>query len=540
MNWKTSGNWGILRKLPIKTLLVQLSLSWVLGGLLFAHLPALADNDEFSPFMRRPGTKTITLLAVNDVYRLLPANGRGGLAELATLIKRIEAESPETTRFVLAGDTLSPSVESKLFQGRQMVAVWNALGLDVATLGNHEFDYGGDVLKKRMSESRFPWLAANVFDAKTGQPFHHMPAYLLETLDGVKVGFFGLLTPDTVNISKAKGVVRIDDPIATARPLVKQLREAGAQVVVAVTHLTLPEDKRLAAEVPDIDLILGGHEHTLLQSLSGRTPIFKMASDAVNLGRIQLNLDAATGRLLDIDWQVLPVDSQLPADPAVAQTIAEFEQQVRQAMETPLLTLAVPLDVRQSQVRTRETAVGNWFADCYRQVFGSEIAFVNGGSLRSNRIYPEGPFTVADLNAILPFDNTVRVVSVPGATLRQALEHSIASLSDGTETEPGRFLQVSGLTFAYEPSKPAGQRVSNIQVHGQPLQEKRRYTLTTSDFLLQGGNDYTMFAPVMKAVPRSRAAMAEADVIREALAQRSATGPISPATANRITRLDAR
>ena len=140
----------------------------------------------------------VTLLQVNDVYQIAPVDKgqAGGLARVATLRKQILAENPHTF-LVLAGDTLSPSIASSLFQGQQMVDVWNQAGLDIATLGNHEFDFGDDVLLQRLKESRFAWVVANVDDRTTGKPFADLPPYIIKEVDGVKIGFFGLLTPDT-------------------------------------------------------------------------------------------------------------------------------------------------------------------------------------------------------------------------------------------------------------------------------------------------------------------------------------------------------
>lgn len=218
----------------------------------------------------------VTLLQVNDVYQISPVDRgtSGGLARLATLRRRVQAESPHTL-FLLAGDTLSPSVASNIFKGEPMVAAWNAAGLDYATLGNHEFDFGDDVLPARMKASRFTWLAANVIDAHTGKPFGGTPPFVIRKFDSIKVRLFGILTPDTAQSSKPSKNVRFLAPYRTAARVAWQLRARGATVIVAITHLALPEDKQLArAARPDV--IIGGHEHEVIQSQSGCTPIFKM------------------------------------------------------------------------------------------------------------------------------------------------------------------------------------------------------------------------------------------------------------------------
>ncbi len=229
-------------------------------------------------------TVRVTLLQVNDVYQTLPVDrGRaGGLARLATLKKKIQAESPHTL-FLLSGDTLSPSVASSIFKGEQMIAGWNAAGLDYSALGNHEFDFGDDILLERIKASRFTWLAANVVVRKTGKSFGAMPPYVIREFDGVKVGIFGILTKDTETSSSPTKAVRFLAEKATAARIVRQLRSKGATVIIAITHLSMPEDKALA-KAAKIDVIIGGHEHEVMQSQAHCTPIFKMGSDARSPG----------------------------------------------------------------------------------------------------------------------------------------------------------------------------------------------------------------------------------------------------------------
>ncbi|MEO8435369.1 MAG: metallophosphoesterase, partial [Pyrinomonadaceae bacterium] len=237
----------------------------------------LALGGIFPTFAQKPECIVrVTLLQVNDVYQFAPVDGgkNGGLARVSALRKQILAESPHTL-FLMAGDTISPSVESITYKGRQMIDAWNLSGLDYATLGNHEFDFGPDVLRERMSESKFKWLAANVVDKKTGRTFADTPDFLIREFEGVKVGIFGLTLPETITTSRPGPDVDILDPCATASRIVPQIRAGGAQVVIALTHLSMQEDKQLA-RCSGVDLIIGGHEHTLLESMAGHAPIFKM------------------------------------------------------------------------------------------------------------------------------------------------------------------------------------------------------------------------------------------------------------------------
>src|SRR5213594_3086032 len=179
----------------------------------------------------------VTLLQINDHYVLEPVDGgrRGGMARLATLVREVRRENPNTV-FVLAGDTLSPSVESTFLQGTQMIAALNAVGLDFATFGNHEFDFGPSVLIERMNESKFRWLSANVVDRRSGRAFGGASTEVILTLGGARVGLFGLTTPDSAQTSRPGSDIVFGQPVSVGREAASRLRAQGASLVVAVTH----------------------------------------------------------------------------------------------------------------------------------------------------------------------------------------------------------------------------------------------------------------------------------------------------------------
>src|SRR5712691_6125214 len=359
----------------------------------------------------------VTLLQLNDVYQFAPVDGgaRGGLARVLTLRKQIISESPNAL-FLLAGDTISPSVESNTYQGRQMIEAWNASGLDYATFGNHEFDFGPDVLRARMSESHFKWLAANVIDKKTGKTFGDTPEFVIREFDGVKVGIFGILLQETLTSSRPGPDVDILDPCATAARVIPKIRAAGAQVIIALTHLSMGEDKQLA-RCSGVDLILGGHEHTLLESMAGHAPIFKMTSDARELGRIDLNISKSTGKLESIDWRVIPVTDNVKDDLAFASIKRKYAALLK-PLEQPVGRAAVDLDVKSADVRTQETNMGDFVADAFRKATMADVALVNGGSIRADTIIKAGILTKRDVISILPFNNRLVKLQVTGAVLR--------------------------------------------------------------------------------------------------------------------------
>jgi 5'-nucleotidase len=445
-------------------------------------------------------TARVTLLLVNDVYQYAPVDrgARGGLGRVLTLKKRIQAESPDTL-FLLAGDTISPSVESLKYKGAQMIDAWNAVGLDYAVFGNHEFDFGPQVLLERMNESKFVWLNANVVNHQTGATFGATPPFVVRDIGGVKIGLLGIVLPDTKTTSKPGAENDFLSPCETAAKYVPLMQSQGAGVIVALTHLSMRGDKELARCAPAIDLILGGHEHTLLQSLSGRAPIFKMTSDARELGQFDLYVNRATGRLENMDWKVIPVTAETPEDPAFVAAMSKYQAYMRELAQRVGRT-TTDIDARSAAGRQRETNAGSFIADAFRAAVKSDAAILNGGSIRADDIIPAGPLTRRDVLALLPYPDPVLKLQVTGATLRAALEHGLKRAAP--TAEPGEFPQVSGLRYVYNAAAAPGARLVSITINGKPLDDAKTYTLAAGKFIAEGGDGYAM----LKDAPRLVAA----------------------------------
>jgi 5'-nucleotidase len=502
-----------------------------------APVHASAQQKQASP------TTTITILQLNDVYQVSPVDQgkRGGIARVGTLQKKIRALSPNTL-FLLSGDFISPSVASRLFKGKQMVAALNAAGLDIATLGNHEFDFGPDVLRERMRESRFAYTIANVFDKQTGKPFGGASQYIIRQLAGVRVAIFGLLLAETASVSAPGPGVRFDDPIAVGRRLSRELRHNGADIIIALTHLPMREDKRLAAEA-DLDLIVGGHEHEVLESFAGRTLITKMGSDARNLGRIDLNVArvasargsrAGEGRsrasrarfkLQSADLEAIPVTDAVADDPGVAGVVGGYEKQLNASLGEVIGKTSVALDARALVIRFGESNLGNFLADTYKQAVGADCALVNSGGIRSDTTYGPGDLTKKDILSILPFENTLVKARLSGAHIKRLLENGVSVAGE----EDGRFPQVSGLEFTYDARRPVGSRVTSIEVGGKAIDPEKSYTIAVNAYLLGGGDGYDFKGAEVLVKPEE--GPVEPDVVMEAIKK---MGTISPQVEGRI------
>ena len=485
------------------------------------------------------GSKTdclvkVTLLQLNDVYQFTPVDhgARGGIARVMTLKKEIEKENPNII-FLLAGDTISPSVESITYKGAQMIESWNAAKLDYATFGNHEFDFGPAVLAQRMKESRFPWLAANVIDKKTGKPFATAQAFAIREFAGVKIGIFGLVLQSTKTESRPGPDVDFMDPCETAKKVVPQIQDQGAKVVVALTHLPMGEDKKVA-RCAKIDVIIGGHEHTLLESVSGGAPIFKMTSDARELGKIDLNISKETGLVENIDWKVIPVTDQVKDDPEFAVVSQKYARLMPELARVVGRT-TVALDARSAEGRKRETNVGDFVTDVFRKAVAADVALINGGSIRADSMISPGVLTLRDVLSILPFKNMIVKLELSGATLRAAVEHGLSRSAE--DAEPGRFPQVSGIQFSFDANRPAGSRVVDVKVNGVLLDNTKKYTLATTNFLyVDGGDGYTMLKDSKLLISPERGLL-DSDILQRAISSAKA---ISPRIEGRIIRLNQR
>ncbi len=474
----------------------------------------------------------ITVLHTNDVYEIAPQQGRGGLAELATLLQRERAVAAHSIT-TFGGDLISPSVLSGITEGAQMIELYNLLGTDVAVLGNHEFDFGPEVASRRVRDSAFRWLGTNVL-GRDGKPA--VGAVDLHTMDvgGYKIGFFGLLTPQTAVLSSPGPDITFAPAIATATSAVERLEAQGADVIVAFTHEDFADDRELARTVESIDLILGGHDHNPITFDERGVLIVKAGYDAHYLAAIDLVVarvkrgDREVVEVVPESWRYLSTAGVEP-DPKIQPVVARYEAKLDEELSVPVGTATVTLDTRRSTVRTAESNFGDLIADAMRAGMGADLALMNGGSIRGDRTYAPGTvLTRKNILMELPFGNVVVLIELSGADLLAALENGVSQIEDAA----GRFPQVSGLTFTFDPTRPAGSRIVAVEVGGQPLDKERMYKVATNDYIYGGGDGYSALSRGRPLIDASGAPLLTALVIDQ-IARR---GEIAPKTEGRITR----
>lgn len=447
-----------------------------------ARLPGVDGVRVLQERAARPAA--FTILHFNDVYEITPVEGGriGGLARVASLRRRlIDSVGPLLT--TLGGDFVSPSalgtarVDGERLAGRQMVAVLNALGLDWTTLGNHEFDIPEGAFRSRLAESRFGYVASNVRDS-AGRRFPGVRPHAIVTVTAgerpVRVGLLGAVLP-----SNPQPWVRYTDPLASLAEHAALIRDS-VDVLVALTHLAVEDDQRLAESVPAIDLILGGHEHEnyLLQRGPGFTPIVKGDANVRSVAVVRVEM-GAPGTRPRIRSTLVPITGALASDSAVDAEVARWitrafagYRALGFAPESVVATLRAPLDGRESVVRTRGGALSDAILAAMRAEFPTaEVALFNGGSIRIDDVVPAGPLTQYDVIRILPFGGKVMRATLRGSVLRRVLQAGRANRGSGG------FLHVSGATLEGD---------GDVRVGGVPLDDGRAYQVVLTDFLLSG------------------------------------------------------
>ncbi len=435
---------------------------------------------------------SLRIMMFNDVNEPSPVNGWGGLAEMSTLLtmKRQWTAHHLTT---VNGDFIGGSFSGNIFQGKEMVDIFNALPVDMVVFGNHEFDRGPEVTAKRIADSTFSWLGTNVVDDKR-VPFGGSKATVIYDFDGIKFGFFGLCLPETKQLSNPGQEVVFLPVIETAKGAVKSLKGQGADVIIALTHQTLAEDIRLVSQVPGIRLVLGGHDHFLVNREAEGVLILKAGSNARYLTIADLSVSKEPSASGESKIHFLAKIESFPnvgisPDPKILKIIDAYHAQLQEKFKEKIATLAVPLDSRAAIIRSKESAIGNFFTDAMRAFFRADAALLNAGTIRGDRTYAAGAaWTLGDLSKELPFPDKVYLIELSGKGLQAALEEGLS------QQGAGGFPQISGITLAWSHNQPKGQKILTIKVAGNPIEPSKMYKVVVTSFLWNGGDNYAALA----------------------------------------------
>lgn len=470
----------------------------------------------------------ITLLLVADIYEMGVDWERGGFSRAAAVARDEKADGGNVV-YIHAGDTISPSLFSGFDKGAHTIELLNMEPPDIFVPGNHEYDFGEAVFKERMLALNSIKLAANLRNADGSVVEGFSDNTILE-YGPVKIGFLGLTAEDSPTKS-SPGDLKITSSMAALEAQADALREAGADIVVAVTHSGWALDEEIVNSGA-ADFVLSGDDHTLHLYDNGITGFAEPASDGTNLVAVDLTVSVnIDGDKRDVEWHAnyRVIDTApyaIPDDYAVK--VASLQSELDKELNVAVGTVTTALDSRRQSVRTSETAIGNLITDGMRNAVGADIAITNGGGIRGDKEYPAGyELTRKDVLTELPFGNLTIMLEVSGADVLAALENGLGSAPDAT----GRFPQVSGMTVVYNPEKPAGERVVSVKIGGADLDPAASYKLATNDYMGRGGDGYSMFVgkPVLFSLTDAKL------MANDVMAYIRDQGTVSPTIEGRMT-----
>jgi 2',3'-cyclic-nucleotide 2'-phosphodiesterase (5'-nucleotidase family) len=448
----------------------------------------------------------IQILHTNDIHGHLDITdtvqggsgsfAQGGMVALAQQIEKIRAKAPDRTLLVDAGDAWQGTYISNENKGQAVTQIMALLKYDAQAVGNHDFDWGQDVLKQRTQEAGFPFLCANCADASGAVPSYLKP-YAVKDLGIVRVAMIGLILPSAASIIKdtSLGGMRFLPLAESVRKYLPEMQQK-ADLVIAVTHVGLEPlvrdgDRALATAVPELDVIVGGHSHTALRAATtvGKTIIVQTGAYTANLGDLELVIDPATKKVTASPTrsnELIPIAGiGGPKSPVVQQiqTIVDGRKaEGKKYTERVVGKLASALDNPRA-----ECGLGNMIADGLleygrNQGWNSDVAFYNHAGVRAP--LPAGNITYGQLYQVLPFTNVLVSLDMTGKQLRAVFEAASGAAGG---------LHVGGASFTYRFPNPAGQRLLSATVGGKPLDEAKLYRVITIDYLFGGGDGHTEF-----------------------------------------------
>lgn len=437
--------------------------------------------------------KEIILFHTNDTHARVEAGKYAGMgfAKIATYVKEQKSKNPNV--LVLdAGDTFHGQTIATLVKGESIAKVMNQIGYDAMTTGNHDFNYGQERLLELDQMTNFPILAANV-TKEDGTDF--LKPYIIKEVDGIKVGIFGLSTPETAYMTHPKNVegLKFVNPIEASKKVVDELK-GKVDMIIALSHLGLDESstytsEKIAKEVTGIDIIIDGHSHTTLKDgkLVGNTLIASTGEYDKNLGKITVKL--ADHKVISKEASLISKEEATNAteDADILKIVNDIKADQKKVLSQVVGKSKVVLDGERAHVRTGETNLGNLITDAMLDMTKAEIAISNGGGIRAS--IDEGEITKEEIITVLPFGNYIVTKNLTGEQILKALEHGTSAYPEAK----GAFPHVAGLTYKIDTNKPIGNRIVDVVVNGEPLDLQKTYLVATNDFMAAGGDNYTMF-----------------------------------------------
>ncbi|MBU1232363.1 MAG: bifunctional metallophosphatase/5'-nucleotidase [Proteobacteria bacterium] len=466
-------------------------------------------------------TQQLTFLGTADLQGQLESSHRssdlgdrgqkidvvGGIARIATLIKESKKQGQGPVIILSSGDDLMGRY-FHTFNGKAIFSLLGTAGYEILALGNHEFDRGPGLLAEALEKTKFVPLCSDLAVKGTVMQGSCQPL-LIRQYDNVKIGFFSLMTPKFPYVTTTGNVSLNGSNVAVATKMVSELREKGADLIVAITHIGSDLDRQLAAEVKGIDLIFGGHSHSYLPKLEtvNRTLIVNGGEKGAALVRLDMKLSSDRKIIPEsVAYTLIPVTESVSEDQITADELRHYTEQLPAAVVLGRTDSAWQLD--KNSVRSGESTVADMINDLILEKFQVDVVLNNAGAFRGNKEYPAGQITDTMLHEIDEFENDVYLLKIKGKYLHAVLEHSASLIGQGG------FLQVAGLRLSINPSKNSqevagkeegwevlkpGERIVDAQIRNRdrsysPIEPEKEYALATNAYLAQhGGDQYYWF-----------------------------------------------
>lgn len=431
--------------------------------------------------------KNLTVIHTNDVHgSVLEKNtGEIGFSKVSTFIQKNRAIK-DNVLLLDAGDVFHGKVYTNMTKGKLILDIMNKLNYDALVPGNHDFNYGFGRLLQLKNESKFPILAANI---KEEDGKKHFLPYIIKNLNGLKVGVFGLATPETRYKTCNKNIKGLSflDPVKIAKKMVKKLK-GKVNVIVAISHLGelgKYNSHDFVKMVPGIDLVVDGHSHDYLEN--GKkvkdTLIAQAGSSLKALGYI--NLKILNNQIVYKKAELIRQKDikDLKKDNKIENIITDTLNKVKPQLNEKIGYTGIDLNGKREFVRTSNTNLGVLITKAFLERTGADIAFLNGGGIRAS--IPKGDITLEKVINVLPFGNTLVEKEILGQDLKKIFEIAVGEYP----LQMGGFPQVAGIKIVFDANKEKGNRICDIKINGEDLDLNKKYKMVMTNSMAEGGDD---------------------------------------------------
>lgn len=459
----------------------------------------------------------------------------GGYARVATKIAELRAQLGGENVLVLdAGDQYQGSLMYTTYKGDVEIEMMEKIGFDVMAVGNHEFDDGPEGLLKLVDGVSFPVISGNLDVTQSNVLAGKVMNHVVLEVGGEKIGIISALATDTAETSSPGDAVIFQDEIDSLNADVAALEEMGVDKIIALNHVGVSKDMEIAAAVPGLDLVVGGHSHTKFSNtedgamayptMVGDVPVVQAYAYSKYVGHLTLTFDDA-GKVVSATGDTILLDASVAEDPEIVARVAELAGPIAEMKDRVVADAADVINGDRGVCRAMECSMGNLVADAMldrAKDQGIEIAIQNGGGLRAS--IDAGKVTMGEVLSVLPFQNTLSTFQVTGETIVAALENGVGQVEDGA----GRFPQVAGMSFTVDLTAEPGSRIMDVMVGDAPIDMAKVYGVVSNNYVRNGGDGYKMFRDAEKAYDFGPDL---ADVTAEYLAEKA---PYQPYTDGRI------